>query len=378
MSVGIDDIQIATGHHVLDLSLLAEARGIDPAKLSIGLGQLGMSLLAPDEDIVTMAAAAAAPIVERVDASRIRTVLVATESGVDQSKAAGVFVHRLLDLPSTTRVVELKQACYGGIAGVQLAADQVARRPDDLALVIATDVARYDLASPGEPTQGAGAVAMLVSADPRLVELDAVSGLHTFDVDDFWRPNDRTTALVDGHLSTSAYLDSLEGAWRDLDARGGRSLAETAHLLYHQPFTKMARKAHARLADLLGGEIAALDEAALDVGARLGNAYSASLPGALAGLLESGDRSGESVGMFSYGSGSVGEWMTGVVAAGAGQHDAGVRRAIDGRVAIDVPEYERLHAEHSGSSEDRELPRVTTGPFRMSGVQGGARRYERV
>ena len=219
---------------------------------------------------------------------------------------------------------------------------------------------------------------MLVSANPRLVELDAVSGLHTFDVDDFWRPNDRTTALVDGHLSTSAYLDSLEGAWRDLDARGGRSLAETAHLLYHQPFTKMARKAHARLADLLGGEIAALDEAALDVGARLGNAYSASLPGALAGLLESGDRSGESVGMFSYGSGSVGEWMTGVVAAGAGQHDAGVRRAIDGRVAIDVPEYERLHAEHSGSSEDRELPRVTTGPFRMSGVQGGARRYERV
>ena len=70
-------------------------------------------------------------------------------------------------------------------------------------------------ASAGEPTQGAGAVAMLVAANPRLVELDAVSGLHTFDVDDFWRPNDRTTALVDGHLSTSAYLDSLEGAWRD-------------------------------------------------------------------------------------------------------------------------------------------------------------------
>lgn len=378
MSVGIDDIQIATGHHVLDLSLLAEARGIDPAKLSIGLGQLAMSVLAPDEDIVTMAAAAAAPIVARVDASRIRSVLVATESGVDQSKAAGVFVHRLLELPSTTRVVELKQACYGGIAGLQLAADQVSRRPDDHALVIATDVARYDVASAAEPTQGAGAVAMLVSADPRLVELDAVSGLHTIDVDDFWRPNDRTTAIVDGRLSTTAYLDSLTGAWHDLVARGGRPLAELQHLLYHQPFTGMARKAHARLAETAGVELPPLDDGATEVGAKLGNAYSASLPGALAGLLESGDRSGAGVGMFSYGSGSVGEWMTGVVREGAGVHDAGVRRALDGRVPVDVAEYERLHAEHSASSDDRELPRVTAGPFRMSGVVGGARRYERV
>src|SRR5699024_11363655 len=78
-----------------------------------------------------------------------------------------------------------------------------------------SDVCSSDL-SPGEPTQGAGAVAMLVGADPRLVEIEPISGLNSADVDDFWRPNDSSTAIVDGALSVSAYLDALTGAWEDL------------------------------------------------------------------------------------------------------------------------------------------------------------------
>lgn len=96
--VGIHDLSIATASRVLDLALLAERAGIDPDKYRIGLGQDQMSVPAPDEDIVTMAAAAALPIVERHGASGIRTVLFATESGVDQSKSAAVFVHELLGL----------------------------------------------------------------------------------------------------------------------------------------------------------------------------------------------------------------------------------------------------------------------------------------
>jgi hydroxymethylglutaryl-CoA synthase len=109
-AVGIDDIAFATGANRIDLAELAGRFGVEPAKYYIGLGQSEMSVPAADEDIVTMAAAAAAPIIERHGSDRLRTVLFATESGIDQSKSAGVYVHRLLGLPQAVRVVELKQA----------------------------------------------------------------------------------------------------------------------------------------------------------------------------------------------------------------------------------------------------------------------------
>mgnify|MGYP000573645534 CR=1 FL=1 len=82
-----------------------------------------------------------------------------------------------------------------------------------MALIICSDIARYPLGSAGEPTQGAGAVAFIVSERPRLVELEvARTGSYTRDVHDFWRPLDRKDALTDGHFSVQCYLDALEAA----------------------------------------------------------------------------------------------------------------------------------------------------------------------
>src|SRR5690606_13380750 len=132
-------------------------------------------------------------------------------------------------------------ACYSGTAALQAGIGIVSRFPEERVLVIASDIARYELDSPGEPTQGAGAVAMLISADPAPAEIEPATGLFTADVDDFWRPNDLSTAVVDGALSVSAYLDALSGAWDDLQSRGGPGIDAIDRLLYHQPFTKMAQ-----------------------------------------------------------------------------------------------------------------------------------------
>ncbi|KQO64983.1 hydroxymethylglutaryl-CoA synthase [Curtobacterium sp. Leaf261] len=381
--IGIQDLAIATGHHVLDLDDLAAASGVDPAKYHVGIGQDTFSVPAADEDVVTIAATAAAELLARTGTDGIRTVFFATETGVDQSKSAGMFVHGLLGLPSSCRVVEFKQACYGGTAALQAAIGIVARDPRERVLVIASDVARYDLESAAEPTQGAGAVAMLVAADPDLVELESVSGLYSADVDDFWRPNDRSTALVEGRLSVSAYVDAYLGAWDDLVSRGGPGIAEIDRYVHHQPFTKMALKAQRRFAKHTG---LAFEDADLALGMtynrRTGNTYTASLFFALAALLDlDDDLAGRRVAMFSYGSGSVGELMTGVVAPGYRE----VRRAerertaamLDDRVPIDVRSYRELHATTVTGSVDTERPRVTTAPFRFAGVRGGARRYER-
>jgi len=378
--IGIHDIAVATGHHVLELDDLAVQLGVDPAKYHVGIGQDAFSVPAPDEDIVTMGAAAAKQVVDRHGSEGIRTVLFATESGIDQSKAAGVFVHGLLGLPTNARVVELKQACYGGTAALQLALGIVARDPRERVLVIAADVARYDVDTAAEPTQGAGAVAMLVAADPDLIEIEPLSGVFTADVDDFWRPNDRSTALVDGRLSVSAYVDAFIGAWDDLAARGGPAIEDIDRFVHHQPFTKMALKAHRKLTQHVGTEF---DESELVTGftynKQVGNTYTASLWIALAALLDlDDDLAGKRIGMFSYGSGSVGEMLTGVVRPEYRQHrrDGSVRAALDARVPLTVAEYRALHATGAATSDDVERPRVTTAPFRFAGVLGGARHYE--
>ena len=89
MKVGIDKLAFYTPPFYLPLATLAQARGVDADKYHIGLGQKHMAVIPPDESIVTMAANAASILLQDQDKSSIDHVLFATESGVDQSKAAG-------------------------------------------------------------------------------------------------------------------------------------------------------------------------------------------------------------------------------------------------------------------------------------------------
>ena len=46
-------------------------------------------------------------------------VILATESGIDQSKAAAVFVHGLLGIQPFARSFEMKEACYAATAALE-------------------------------------------------------------------------------------------------------------------------------------------------------------------------------------------------------------------------------------------------------------------
>ncbi|MBB5912151.1 hydroxymethylglutaryl-CoA synthase [Nocardia transvalensis] len=382
--IGIHDIALATGHYAMDLAELARHNGVDVNKYYIGLGQTSQTVTATDEDIVTMAATAARQIVARHGVDGIRTVLFATETGIDQSKSAAVYVQDLIGLPAATRSVELKQACYGGASALQLAAGIVARDPEQRVLVIASDIATYDLDSGGEATQGAAAVAMLVSADPEIAVLDETVGLYTANVQDFWRPNYRSTPLVDGKLSIGAYLEAVEQAWKDYEARGGSGVGDFAGFCYHQPFTKMAHKAHTRLLELKGIEATAArlhaDLAPTTIYNRaIGNSYTASLFVGFVSLLDhSDDLAGRSVAMFSYGSGCVAELFSVTPVSGYREHlrTAGNRASIADREPISYERYRALRdfaLPQDGT--DLALAVASRGPFRLSSVSGHSRIY---
>lgn len=385
MSVGIDEISFYTSNYFLDLRSLAEVQQIESEKYYQGIGQEKMSMAAPDEDVVTMAANAAQPLIERVGPDAINTLMFATETGIDQSKAAGVYVHRLLGLNANCRVVELKQACYSATAAIQMACALVARQPEKKVLVIASDIARYDLDTSGEATQGCGAVAILVTANPRLIEIDPEVGNHTEDVMDFWRPNYRSTALVDGKYSTKIYLKSLKKAWENFVANSSFAFNDFSHFCYHLPFSRMAEKAHKHLAKLNKcaltlEQVEAQVEDTLHYNRIIGNSYTASMYIGLTSLLENCTQNlaGERVGFFSYGSGCVAEFFSGRVVEGYQSclHTLTHKSMLDARQEVSYEEYLKLYRyPDPRDGEHHDIPAVTTGRFRLAAISGHKREY---
>ncbi|MCI0569214.1 MAG: hydroxymethylglutaryl-CoA synthase [Myxococcaceae bacterium] len=410
--VGIEALAFAVPHRYLDIEDLARARGVEPAKYTAGLGAKEMAVPDPGEDAVALAATAAARLLRRndVDPARIGMLVVGTETGVDHSKAVASHVQGLLKLPRSMRTFDAQHACFGGTAGLMAATEWIASGAGAgrVALVIATDLARYERLGAGEPTQGGGAVAMLVSERPEVLSLDVgLNGTCSMDVYDFWRPHGRREALVDGHYSIDCYLDSVAGAYRGWRERalarevvrwGERTPSEQlARILYHVPFCKMAKKAHARvrrcdLEDGAGGATLspeALDGASrsetsygtqvatsLGLNARVGNAYTASLYLALVGVLHAEARAlaGQRVGLFSYGSGCCGEFFSGVVGEGAARKLAlaDVDGVLAARERVSMEEYERVMAMPPG-----EPPQATPAPgtFRLVGIRDYRRVY---
>jgi hydroxymethylglutaryl-CoA synthase len=339
----------------------------------------------PGEDVVTMAANAARLALEDVDPEQISLLAFGTESGIDQSKAGGIYVHHLLGLPSRCRVFELKQACYGATAGLQHALAMVRANPGKKALVIASDIARYGL---GEATQGGGALAMVISADPRLAVIEPASGLYTEDVMDFWRPNYRDEALVDGKASIKIYLRALVGAWRHYQEETGLGLEDFARTCYHLPFSRMAETAHRYLCRTLDrpqsdAQVQAQIGHSLTYNRTIGNTYTGSLYVALTSLLDHdpADLAGQRVGMFSYGSGCMAEFFSAVIVPGYRESLRREQRQelLAKRTLLDYETYTRFYAwPMPTDGSDVVLPSYDTGAYRLSGLHQHKRLYQSV
>jgi hydroxymethylglutaryl-CoA synthase len=362
MQVGIDAIGLAFPPLTLELAALARARGVEPSKYLDGLGTTRISIPPVDEDTVTLAVRAARSALEASGTSihEIGLCIVGTETAVDHSKPVTAFVHGLLGLPSSCRIYETKHACYGGTAGLQTALDWIraGSARGKKALIICSDIARYGLGTPGEPTQGAGAVALIVGEDPRLLAFETGQvGTFARDVFDFWRPLYSKDAVVDGHYSVTCYLEALEGAYRAYiekqtgERTPGPFTDRFGAIAYHVPYGKMAIKAHKHVRALEGDkEPAKSFERQVAPGLVLprlvGNIYTGSLYLSLASALSESpaDLAGERVALFSYGSGSCAEFFSGTVQPGAQElaRASGWRALIDAQRVIDVAEYESI------------------------------------
>ena len=350
MKIGIDKIGFATSNYVLKLNDLAAARATDPEKLSKGLLLKELSIAPLTEDIITLGAAAAEPILTSEDKEKIDMVIVATESSIDQSKAAAVFIHGLLAIQPFARSFEIKEACYGATAALDYAKLHIEKYPDSKVLVIASDIAKYGINTPGEPTQGAGAIAMLISKDPRILIFNEDNVAQTRDVMDFWRPNYSTTPYVNGLYSTQQYLDCLKTTWDEYQKRHKLSLKDFAAYCFHLPYPKLALKGLNKIMDKSlpqeqQDQLKENFEKSILYSQKVGNIYTGSLFLGLLSLLENSDKlkAGDKIALFSYGSGAVAEiFSVSLVPSYEKQLSRTRLEELDQRQALSVEEYEHI------------------------------------
>jgi len=224
----------------------------------------------PDQSVYTMAATAVMRLIEQydVDPTRIKFLGLGTESSTDNS-AGAIIVKGMVDRALAARgkapiarsceVPEFKHACLGGVYGMKGAIRHLALDgAGGQAIVVCADIAEYALGSSGEPTQGAGAVAMLLEEDPTLavVDLPASGSASDYRIMDFRKPmsrfcgQDRSQShqvqdfpVFNGKYSTTCYIDETLHALHDMfekrELNPANYIRSLKTVLMHRPYRRM-------------------------------------------------------------------------------------------------------------------------------------------
>ncbi len=357
--VGIEKLAVYPTTLALDMTDLCRARDIDPEHVRCDLMVDERGVNPPWEDPVTMAVNAAEPMLTPEDRDAIGLLIVATETGVDQEKPISSWVHGFLGLSPHCRNFEVKHACYGATGGVQLALNWLASgaASERKALVINTDQSLISRGAPYEPVTGAGAAAILLSRQPRLIayELDS-SGIYAADITDVFRPTPRIET-GNSALSLLSYLEALAEAFDDYAATTPAAADLDSHFdwfVYHMPFAGMAYRAHRCLTTQTGActkdqfpeHFKRKAEPAMRFSRRLGGVYGASTFVGLLGVAAqlAAVKSGDRVGIYAYGSGACAEFQSArfLPQAGAVAAESGLEALLAARRRLSVEEYDTV------------------------------------
>ncbi|MDC7683737.1 hydroxymethylglutaryl-CoA synthase [Asticcacaulis sp. BYS171W] len=385
-SVGIERLWVEPSTLAMDMATLVRDRGGSVDEVCGDMMITERSVVPPWEDPITLAVNAVLGLLpDPADRERIKLLLVASESAPDQEKALSTWVQRHSGLPDDCRNLEVKHACYGGSGALRLAAGWLMAEaaPDEMAVVICTDISRTHFHKPYEFVMGAGAIAMLISRNPAFFALDrGMSGLYTHEVSDLIRPTSRVEA---GHSETSllSYMDAVDIAFSRyaaaVERHGGPHIASVddlrswlPHQVYHAPFGGITRRAHRTLMRSLTGwsagdqtaDYARRVEPSLTFNRRMGGTYAASVFISLLGLAASGPAiNGQRTGIYSYGSGSTGEFYSGVFGSDAHAiaQAADLDARLSARTAVDIALYEDAETRRSAYIDNGDFDIPTHG-----------------
>ncbi|WP_300689622.1 hydroxymethylglutaryl-CoA synthase [Chryseobacterium sp.] len=405
MSFGIEAASYYVPSLYLEIKDLAEKRGIEPAKLEKGLGLHKMGLSDVHEDAATFAAEALLKLIKdyTVSPKEIARVYLGTESAVDAAKPTASYavqmVEKVLEGEFGERsfkncdILDMTFACVGGVDALHNALDFVRVNPDKKAVVIASDYAKYELASSGEYTQGGGAVAILISSKPDLLEIENNWGVASESVFDFFKPR-RThkkdelkgapetypekieiftdEPVFDGQYSNQCYQDRIREAYHHYKEISGKEkpYENWEYIIFHLPYAFHGKRVFTEIYSLENGlsyetadeqKAVAKSENYLKLindkiektqraSSEIGNMYTASIFMALLSALqtsfnENEELHGKEIGFVGYGSGSKSKVFAGKVSENWKKvvEKWNLFESLNNRIPVDFETYEKLH-----------------------------------
>lgn len=342
MKIGIDKISIDVSNKYISIEELAIKRKVEIEKFTKGIGQIQMSITGKNQDIVSMALNATKSILDEDDKLKIDLIILATESSIDESKASSIYIKEYLGINSFSKCIEIKQACFGATAALDYAKAHIILKPNSKVLVIASDIAKYGVNSGGEVTQGSGSIAMLISKDPRILEFNFDEVSYSTDVMDFWRPTYSKYPYVDGKFSIGKYLELLSVVWEKFENK-----EDLSAICLHTPYTKLAKKG---LFSITNDEsILSKFEDSIMYNKRVGNIYTGSVYLSLVSLLSNNInlKSGDNIGIYSYGSGAVAQFFSLKLVEGYKKYinKEYFDNLLDSRKKLNIDEYEKTFFE---------------------------------
>jgi polyketide biosynthesis 3-hydroxy-3-methylglutaryl-CoA synthase-like enzyme PksG len=367
ISVGIESMNVFGGSAFLDVKELADYRKLDMTRFE-NLLMREKAVALPYEDPVTYGVNAAKPILDKLspaERDRIELLVTCSESGIDFGKSLSTYIHHYLGLNRNCRLFELKQACYSGTAGLQMAIGFVLSQvsPGAKALIIATDISRFMVVensetpdwSYAEPSSGAGAVALLVGENPVVFQTDVgANGYYGYEVMDTCRPVPDEDA-GNSDLSLMSYLDCCENTFIEYQKRvTGADYKDTFHyLVFHTPFGGMVKGAHRAMMRKMSKAKPADIETdfthrvipGLTYCQRVGNIMGGTIFLSLASTIDNTNIDApRRIGCFSYGSGCCSEFYSGIVTPESKTRlrEFNLAHHLNTRYRLSMPEYENL------------------------------------
>ncbi|MFV0211243.1 hydroxymethylglutaryl-CoA synthase [uncultured Empedobacter sp.] len=412
MKYGIEAASIYVPHIYLPIKDLAIQRNIDPDKLEIGLGLKKMAILDVHEDTATITANALLKLIINfnINPNEIGRIYLGTESALDGAKPTATYAVQLVESVlenqfgerpfKHTDVVDMTFACVGGVDALHNSIDYVRVNPAKKAIVIAADYAKYGLESTGEYTQGAGAVAMLISNQPDLIAFDNNWGIGMESVFDFFKPHQATSnrnilnalettkseieifsdePVFDGQYSNECYKNRVREAYfnfKDQTNVEGKLYENWRYIAFHLPYAFQGKRMFSDVFALENGQDNSNDnlkiisksdeykalikekvEPTQRASSEIGNMYTASIFTAFLSALQvstdnNEDLTGKTVGFISYGSGSKSKVFQGKI--GEGWKDVmnkvDLFNYLNQREAISFEQYEDLHNKNQKTS----------------------------
>ncbi|MFV0233173.1 hydroxymethylglutaryl-CoA synthase [Empedobacter falsenii] len=412
MKYGIEAASIYVPHIYLPIKDLAIQRNIDPDKLEIGLGLKKMAVLDAHEDTATIAANALLKLIIdfNINPNEIGRIYLGTESALDGAKPTATYAVQLVESVlenqfgerpfKHTDVVDMTFACVGGVDALHNSIDYVRVNPAKKAIVITADYAKYGLESTGEYTQGAGAVAMLISNQPDLIAFDNNWGIGMESVFDFFKPHQATSnrnilnalettkseieifsdePVFDGQYSNECYKNRVREAYfnfKDQTNVEGKLYENWRYIAFHLPYAFQGKRMFSDVFALENGQDNSNDnlkiisksdeykalikekvEPTQRASSEIGNMYTASIFTAFLSALQvstdnNEDLTGKTVGFISYGSGSKSKVFQGKI--GEGWKDVmnkvDLFNYLNQREAISFEQYEDLHNKNQKTS----------------------------